>query len=62
MTASPVYRDLVVSLFYQQLLLRAPLAAETALGEGVLGGDVPSLQTPDQTLVEQIVVILFQTR
>ena len=54
MTESPVYRDLVVSLFYQQLLLRAPLPAETALGEGVLGGDVPSLQTPDQTLVEQI--------
>jgi hypothetical protein len=25
------------------------------LGEGVLGGDVPSLQTPDQTLVEQLV-------
>ncbi len=55
MTASPVYRDLVVSLFYQQLLLRAPLPGETLLGEGVLGGDVPSLQTPDQTLVQQIV-------
>lgn len=55
MTQSPVYRDLVVSLFYQQLLLRAPLPGETLVGEGVLGGDVPSLQTPDQTLVEQIV-------
>ena len=50
-----MYRDLLVSLFYQQLLLRAPLPGETLLGEGVLGGDVPSLQTPDQTLVEQIV-------
>ncbi len=29
MTKSPVYRDLVVSLFYQQLLLRAPLPGET---------------------------------
>ena len=55
MTAAPVYRDLVVSLFYQQLLLRAPLPSETLAGEGVLNGDVPSLQTPDQTLIEQLV-------
>jgi len=55
MTAAPIYRDLVVSLFYQQLLLRAPLPGETAVGEGVLNGDIPSLQTPDETLIEQIV-------
>jgi hypothetical protein len=55
MTAAPIYRDLVVSLFYQQLLLRAPLPSETVVGEGVLNGDIPSLQTPDETLIEQIV-------
>jgi outer membrane biosynthesis protein TonB len=54
MTGSNEYRDLVVSFDFQQLLLRAPLASETLSGNGVLGGDTPSLQTPDQTLVEQL--------
>ncbi|HEY6470095.1 MAG TPA: hypothetical protein VI434_10020 [Candidatus Dormibacteraeota bacterium] len=31
------------------------ITAETALGEGVLGGDIPSLRTSGQTLGEQIV-------
>jgi hypothetical protein len=52
---SPEYRDLVVSLDYQQLVLRAPLTAELVADEAVLAGSIPSLQTPDQTLVEQIV-------
>jgi hypothetical protein len=57
MSESTIHRDLVVSLYYQQLLLRAPLAGETSVGEGVLAGDVPSLQTPEQTLIEQIVAM-----
>jgi outer membrane biosynthesis protein TonB len=55
MASSSQYKDLVVSLDYQQFLLRAPLLSETVAGAGVLSGDVPSLQTPDQTLLEQIV-------
>jgi outer membrane biosynthesis protein TonB len=55
MVGSSVYKDLIVSLAYQQFLLRAPLLSETIAADGVLGGDVPSLQTPDQTLLEQIV-------
>jgi outer membrane biosynthesis protein TonB len=54
MTSSPAYQDLIVSLVYQQLLLRAPLASETTTAVGVLGGDTPSLQTPDQTLQEEL--------
>ena len=52
---SLAYKDLVVSFDYKQLLLRAPLPNELLTGEGILGGDIPSLQTPDQTLLEQIV-------
>jgi len=55
MTGSTAYRDLVVSFDFQQLLLRAPLATETQSGDGVLGGDTPSLQTPDQELLEQLI-------
>jgi hypothetical protein len=55
MTDAPEYRNLVLSLFYQPLLLRAPLPSETLAGERVLNGDVPSLQTPDETLIEQLV-------
>jgi hypothetical protein len=54
MTSSPAYQELIVSLVYQQLLLRAPLASETTTAVGVLGGDTPSLQTPDQTLQEEL--------
>jgi hypothetical protein len=52
---SSEYQDLVVSLDYQQFLLRAARSAELLSGEGILGGDIPSLDTPDQTLLEQIV-------
>lgn len=52
---SSEYKDLVVSFDYQQLLLRAARSAELLSGEGILGGDIPSLDTPDQTLLEQIV-------
>jgi hypothetical protein len=55
MVQSSEYKDLVVSFDYQQLLVRAPRSAELLTGEGILGGDIPSLETPDQTLVEQIV-------
>jgi hypothetical protein len=55
MVQSSEYKDLVVSLDYQQLLLRAARSAEVLTGEGILGGNTPSLETPDQTLVELIV-------
>jgi hypothetical protein len=48
------YRDRIESLDNQALLLRAPYASETITGEGVLGGGVPSLQTPDETLLGTI--------
>jgi len=54
MVTSPEYQDLVVSLDYQQLLLRAPFASETDAGQGVLAGNAPSLRTPDEALVENI--------
>jgi hypothetical protein len=54
MVTSAAYQDLLVSLDYQQLLLRAPLPAENAAGQGILGGDVKSLQTPDEILLESI--------
>jgi hypothetical protein len=54
MLGALAYRDRVISLDYQKLLLRAPYASETITGEGVLGGGVPSLQTPDETLLVTI--------
>jgi hypothetical protein len=54
MVTSAAYQDLLVSLDYQQLLLRAPLPADQAAGQGILGGDVKSLQTPDEILLESI--------
>jgi hypothetical protein len=51
MLGALAYRDRVVSLDYQKLLLRAPYASETLAGEGVLAGGVPTLQTPDETLL-----------
>jgi len=53
MVGSLAYQDLVVALDYQQLLLRAPLTAETNAGQGILAGN-RSLQTPDELLIEQI--------
>src|SRR4029077_14594519 len=38
----------------QQLLLRAALTSEADAGQGILGGSVKSLQTPDEYLIEQI--------
>jgi hypothetical protein len=54
MVASLGYQDLLVSLDYQQLLMRGPLATELFAGQGILGGDVKSLQTPDELLIEVI--------
>jgi hypothetical protein len=54
MVGSLSYQNLVVSLDYQQLLLRAPFPTEVNSGQGILGGDVKSLQTPDDLLVEEI--------
>jgi hypothetical protein len=54
MLASLGYQDLLVSLDYQQLLMRGPLATEVDAGQGILGGDVKSLQTPDELLIEVI--------
>ena len=51
---SLAYQNRVVSLAYQKLLLRAPYPAETNTGEGVLNGGIPSLQTPDETLLVTI--------
>jgi outer membrane biosynthesis protein TonB len=54
MVTSVGYQDLLVALDYQQLLLRAPLPDEVITGQGILGGDVKSLQTPDEILMESI--------
>ncbi len=54
MVRSLDYQNLLVSLDYQQLLLRAPLLSEADAGQGILGGDVKSLQTPDEILIESI--------
>ena len=54
MVSALAYRDRVISLDYQQLLLRAPYLSETITGEGVLGGGIPSVQTPDETLLETL--------
>jgi hypothetical protein len=54
MVDSLAYQNLVVSLDYQQLLLRAPLPSELTAGEGVLAGGIRSLQTPDELLIESI--------
>ncbi len=51
--SSLAYQDLVVSLDYQQLLLRAPLPTELDAGQGILQSG-RSLQTPDELLIEQI--------
>lgn len=53
MVGSLAYQDLVVSLDYQQLLLRAPLPTEQDAGQGILQSG-RSLQTPDELLIEQI--------
>lgn len=53
MVGSLGYQDLVVSLDYQQLLLRAPLIREMNAGQGILAGD-QSLQSPDELLIESI--------
>jgi hypothetical protein len=54
MLGALAYRDRVISLDYQKLLLRAPYPSETLTGEGVLAGGVPSLQSPDETLLVTI--------
>ncbi len=54
MVTSLAYQDLVVSLDYQQLVLRAPIASELNAGQGILSGDIKSLQTPDDVLLEAI--------
>jgi len=54
MVESLPYQDLVASLDYQSLLLRAPLPLELDAGQGILGGDTKSFQTPDDLLIEQI--------
>jgi hypothetical protein len=54
MVGALAYRDHLVSLDYRKLLLRAPYASETITGEGLLGGGVASLQTPDEILLETI--------
>jgi hypothetical protein len=55
MVGSVIYQDLLVSLDYQQLLLRAPFTTENDAGQGILGGAIKSLQTPDELLIETIV-------
>ncbi len=55
MVGSLVYQGLLVSLDYQQLLLRAPFTQENYAGQGILGGAVKSLQTPDELLIETII-------
>jgi hypothetical protein len=52
---SVAYRSLVVSLDYEELLLRAALPGEIAAGDRLLGGAVKSLQSPDDTLIDTIV-------
>jgi hypothetical protein len=54
MVGSLGYQDLLVSLDYQQLLLRAPSPSELDTGQGILAGDTKTLQTPDAYLIEQI--------
>jgi hypothetical protein len=48
------YQNLLVALYYQQLLLRAPVSAESISGQGILGGDQQVLQTPDELLIESL--------
>ena len=55
MVGSVIYQDLLVSLDYQQLLLKAPFTTENDAGQGILGGAIKSLQTPDELLIETIV-------
>jgi hypothetical protein len=57
MVGSVIYQDLLVSLDYQQLLLRAPFTTENDAAQGILGGAIKSLQTPDELLIETIVSI-----
>jgi hypothetical protein len=53
MVASPEYQNQVVSLDYQQLLLRAPFTSEADAGQGVLAVR-QSLRTPEETLVASL--------
>src|SRR4029077_2823868 len=53
MVASPEYQNEVVSLDYQQLLLRAPFTSEADAGQGVLAVR-QSLRTPEETLVASL--------
>ena len=48
------YQDLVVSLDYQQLLLRAPFPGEMNTGQRLLAGNFTSPQPPDDVLLETI--------
>ncbi|MGA7987595.1 MAG: hypothetical protein WCB51_04265 [Candidatus Dormiibacterota bacterium] len=54
MTNTITYQDLVVSLDYQQLLLRIPFPAELNAGQRLLAGDFTSLQPPDEVLLGTI--------
>ncbi len=54
MTNTITYQDLVVSLDYQQLLLRTPFPAELNAGQKLLAGNFISLQPPDDVLNETI--------
>ena len=54
MTNTVTYQDLVVSLDYQQLLLRTPFPAELNAGQRLLAGNFMSLQPPDDVLNETI--------
>lgn len=54
MTNSTTYQDLVVSLDYQQLLLRTPFPGEMNTGQRLLAGDFTSLQSPDDVLLGTI--------
>jgi hypothetical protein len=54
MVGSLSYQNLLVALDYQQLLLRAPFPTEVNSGQAILGGNVKSLQAPDDLLIEDI--------
>jgi outer membrane biosynthesis protein TonB len=54
MVQSLPYQDLVVSLDFQQLLLRAPLTSEVDAGQGILAGGSKAFQTPDDLLIESL--------
>jgi hypothetical protein len=54
MTNTITYQDLIVSLDYQQLLLRTPFPAEMSTGQRLLAGNFTSLQPPDDVLLGTI--------